>query len=411
MTCPWAACGTAFANLGSSEAGSRNERTTVNVLRRLSTPRLFVLLSALAAGIAAATIIAVTATGGAGAAPAGAPLAQAVHDALAATPPQGIDARVKFTNNLLPSSDLLGNVTSALISGASGRLWLTNDGRGRIELQSDAGDTQIVWDVSKLTVYDSSSNTAYEVALPASGAQDTSTHSVPTLDEISNALAKLEQHAIVSDAQPGVLAGQSAYTVSVSPKENGGLFGDAELAWASSNGVPLRVAITAKDGSSPVLELSVTDISFGTVDPADVAIAPPAGTKIVDLAPTGSSSAGAQDKQATGVDAVRAAVPFSLAAPASVAGRALTSSRLVGKGAVLTYGEGLGALVVHETASGDGNVGPLGSLPKVSLGAVSAHELATPLGTVLAFESGGVSFVVGGSMATADAEAAAKAFA
>ena len=31
------------------------------------------------------------------------------------------------------------------MSGASGRLWLTNDGRGRIELQSDAGDVQIVW--------------------------------------------------------------------------------------------------------------------------------------------------------------------------------------------------------------------------------------------------------------------------
>ena len=31
------------------------------------------------------------------------------------------------------------------MSGASGRLWVTNDGRGRLELQSDAGDAQIVW--------------------------------------------------------------------------------------------------------------------------------------------------------------------------------------------------------------------------------------------------------------------------
>jgi len=385
----------------------------VNVLRRLSTPRLFVLIATLAAGIAAATLVAVTATGGAGAAPAGAPLAQAIHDALTATPPQGIDARVRFTNNLLPSSSLLGNVTSALISGASGRLWLTNDGRGRIELQSDAGDTQIVWDAAKLTVYDSSSNTAYEVALPASSAQDTSTHAAPTLDEISNALAKLEQHANVSDAQPGVVANQSAYTVSVSPKENGGLIGEGELAWAAANGVPLRVAITAKDGSSPVLELKVTDISFGAVDPADVSIAPPAGTKIVDLAPpVRSSSPGSQDNPVTGVDAVRAAVPFSLSAPASVDGRTLTSARLAGKGALLTYGDGLGALVVHEMARGEGNLGgSLGSLPKVSLGAISAHELATPLGTVLAFDNGGVSFVVGGSMTTSDAEAAARAFA
>jgi outer membrane lipoprotein-sorting protein len=385
----------------------------VNVLRRLSTPKLFLLLAALSAAIAGAAVVAVAATGGAGAAPAGAPLAQAVHDALAAPAPAGIDARVTFTNSLLPSSSLLGNVTSALISGASGRLWLTNDGSGRIELQSDAGDTQIVWDSSKLTVYDSSSNTAYEVALPASANQDTGTHAVPSLDEISNAIAQLGQHANVSDALPGVVANQGAYTVSVSPKENGGLFGDAQLAWAASNGVPLRIAITAKGDSTPVLELKVTDISFGPVDPADVSITPPAGAKIVQLTPPSRpSSGGAKEQPVTGVDAVRAAVPFSLAAPTTVGDRPLTSARLVGKGALLTYGDGLGALVVHESAGGESRLpGAIGSLPKVSLGTVDAHELATPLGTLLAFDSGGVSFVVGGSMTSTDAEAAAKAFA
>ena len=53
------------------------------------------------------------------------------------------------------------------MSGASGRLWLTNDGRGRLELQSDAGDAQIVWDKTKVTVFDASSNTVYRFALPA----------------------------------------------------------------------------------------------------------------------------------------------------------------------------------------------------------------------------------------------------
>ena len=384
----------------------------MNVFRRLSTPRLLLLLSAAGAAIAAAVLAAAAATGGAGAAPAGAPLAQAVHDALAAPPPDGVDARVTFTNRLLPSASLLGNAASALLAGASGRLWLTNDGRGRIELQSDAGDTQIVWDPSKLTVYDASSNTAYELPLqgsaPAAGAK-----APPTVEQISNALSKLEQRANVSDTQPGVVANQGAYTVSVSPKENGGLVGAAELSWAAANGVPLRIALTAKGDASPVLELKVTDISFSKVDPADVAITPPAGTKIVELSPQPAGSGGAQAKPVTGVDAVRAALPFTLAAPASVAGHPLTSARVVGKGALLTYGEGLGALVVHERASGNtgGAFGPFDGLPKVSLGSVTAHELATPLGTALAFESGGISFVVGGSMTASDAEAAAKAFA
>src|SRR5205814_874066 len=172
-------------------------RTIVTVLRRLSTPRLLFLLGTLAAAIAAVTVVAVAATGGAGASPTGEPLAQAVDDALAAPPPQGLDARVTFPNNLPPPSSL-----------------------------------------------------------------------------------------------PGVVANQAAYTVSVSPKENGGLFGDAQLAWAASNGVPLRIAVTAKGDSTPVLELKVTDISFGSVDPADVAITPPAGAKIVELTPPSSSSSG-----------------------------------------------------------------------------------------------------------------------
>ena len=386
----------------------------MNFLRRLPTLRLFLFLGALLAAGAAAAAIAVTATSGTGGPPPAEPLAQAVHDAIGAGAPEGVSARVVFSNKLLPSSDLFGNFSSALLSGASGRLWLTNDGHGRIELQSDAGDTQIVWDSATLSVYDASSNTAYKVTLPQSSAPDTTTASPgPTLDQISSALTNLAAHANVSDANPDVAAAQPAYTVSVSPKANGGLFGDAQLTWAAANGVPLRLAITAKGDSSPVLELKVTDISFGAVASSDVAIPPPAGAKVVDLsAPASSSGADSTDTPVTGINAVRAAVTFPLTAPASVGDLSLSSARLVGKGALLTYGDGLGALVVHENAAGAGGLpSALGALPKVSLGSISARELQTPLGTVLSFDSGGVSFVVGGSMTNTDAEAAAKAFA
>jgi len=96
----------------------------VNIFRRLSTARLFLLLGTLAAAGIAAGVIAVAATSGTSAAPPAEPLAQAVHDALTAQAPAGVTARVSFTNNLLPSGSLLGNLTSALLSGASGRLRL-----------------------------------------------------------------------------------------------------------------------------------------------------------------------------------------------------------------------------------------------------------------------------------------------
>ena len=85
--------------------------------------------------------------------------------------PTGVTARVTFTNNLFPSGALPGMSGaggSALTSGGSGRLWWSPaDRRGRIELQSDAGDAQILWDSDDdLTVWDSSSNTVYTFLSP-----------------------------------------------------------------------------------------------------------------------------------------------------------------------------------------------------------------------------------------------------
>ena len=65
------------------------------------------------------------------------PLDRAVYDALNAPAVEGVTARIKFTNNLLPSGSLPENTASPVLTGATGRLWLAGDGRLRLELQSD----------------------------------------------------------------------------------------------------------------------------------------------------------------------------------------------------------------------------------------------------------------------------------
>ena len=118
------------------------------------------------------------------------------------------------------------------MSGATGRLWVNENG-GRLELQSDAGDAQIVWSDTKVTVYDATSNTAYVADLPqkTGSSPGATTHTVPTLDEITTFLTDLGKHWTVSGAEPSNVAGQEAYTVTVSPSHDGGLLGSAELAW------------------------------------------------------------------------------------------------------------------------------------------------------------------------------------
>jgi outer membrane lipoprotein-sorting protein len=388
----------------------------VRLLRTLSTRRLIALAVAVLAVAVGGTAIAVAAGGGSGAAPQPKPLAQALHDALAAPDSAGITAQVRFTNRLFPSGSLLGGNASALMSGATGRLWLTNDGRGRLELQSNAGDVQIVWNKDKVTAYDASSNTVYTFDLPTATADSSAPGSgaAPSLTQIGDFLTKLGERADVSAAQPTNVAGQPAYSVTISPKHDGGLLGSAELAWDAAHGVPLRAAVYAQGSSKPVLELAATEISYGSVPSSAVDVSPPAGAKQVDLSSANTPQTGAdKTNAATGLAAVQAAVDFPVVAPDTLVGLPRKDVRTVkGNNAVVVYGQGLGAIVVVERkadATGAQQSGPLSALPSVSLDGLTGHELATQLGTVIEWQRNGVSFVLAGSLPPAAAESAARA--
>ena len=376
----------------------------VKYLRTLSTRALVALAAVVALLAVGGTAIAIAATGGSGPVPASKPLPSALHEGLAATKPAGITARIRFTNGLLPSGALLGQVGSALMSGASGRLWMRDDGRGRLELQSNAGDVQVVWKRGRATVYDASSNTVYRIALPAG--QPQARHAPPSVAGIGAFLAQLTKHVNVSSAKPSSVGGRPAYTVQLSPKEAGGLLGSVRLAWDATRGVPLRAAIYARGGTKPVLELQATRVRYGPVPLSTVAIAPPAGARVVDLAAPSGHERGKSEARPT-------KLPFQVVAPRSLAGLQHSVTRVVGhgphRGALLVYGEGLGAITVLEREAGAGSgAAQLKALPTVPLDGVEGHELATPLATILTWDRGGLTYVLAGSVKPSVAESAAR---
>jgi hypothetical protein len=387
----------------------------VRLFRQLSTRRLIALIVLVVGVAVGAGVGSMAALGNSAQTPPPLPLDQALHDALTAPAPDGVSARVQFTNNLFPSGALAGvpgQEGSALLSGASGRLWWSPDGRGRLELQSDAGDTQAFWGDGRLTVFDSSSNTAYTLPLPAHTAKNPS--EAPTLADIDAFLKRVAEDWSVSGAEPADVAGQPAYRVTVTPQHSAGLLGSLGLAWDATHGVPLEISVHAQGQSAPVLALSVTDVSFGPVSDSDLSVTLPAGVKTVDLgsgsATESSGSSTGQQQPVTGLAAVQAAVPFSIVAPDTLVGLPRQSVRLIGgehKGALVLYGRGLGGIALVEREAG-ANPDQASSLPEVALGQTTGHELATQLGTVLFFDRGGVSFVLAGSMPAAAAEAAAR---
>jgi outer membrane lipoprotein-sorting protein len=378
-------------------------------LRTTSTRRLVASVAALVA-LALTGVLAQAAISGSDPKPDPKPLDRAVHDAITAPPVDGVSARVTFTNGLLPSGSLPQGTASPLAVGAEGRLWLAGDGRARLELQSEAGDAQIVADGERLTVYDSSAKTAYTMAMPAE--KDAPANEDPSLADVRRGLDRLAETWTLSGAQPTSTAERPAYTVRIAPKDDGGLLGAAELAWDALTGVPLRAAVYAQGQDEPVLELEADDVSFGEIDGSTFDTEPPADTRVVEIDPVTVDGRG-RATRVRGVEAVQRRLPFELSAPAELAGLPRTEVRLVNvggaPGAVSVYGEGMGAIVVlqHEAGPQDAGDGGL-ELPEINIDGATGTEIATPLGTVVRFQRDGVANTVLGSVPPVAAENAAR---
>jgi outer membrane lipoprotein-sorting protein len=367
----------------------------VNILRRLSVGRLLLVCGlAVAIGVSATALASAI---GSGPTPAQKPLAQAVHDALGGPQVQGVSANIQLTNHLLEGANLAGGgggqagelVSSPLVKGGSGRLWISSDGHVRLELQAEKGDTEILYDGKTVTVYDAANNTLYRYTVPA-GTQgsDTSTgtssHEAPSVAKVEEAIAHIKEHANLSGATPTDVAGQPAYTVRVSPQETGSLIGGAELSFDAVHGVPLRTAVYSSTTSSPVIELAATEISYGPVDSSVFSFTPPAGVKVQEIA--SGASGGSQGST--------------------------PSSSSAEKPKLTTHGHGVtGVGVLEAKAKPEGQSGAGSAtegLPKVDINGVKASELRTALGTVLSFERSGVRYVVAGAVSPAAVEEVAR---
>jgi len=376
------------------------------LLRRLPLSRLLLLC-----GLVVVIGISVTALAfalGTGPTPPPKPLADAIHDALAGAagrPVQGVSANIQLTDHLLEGASLTNGggggsgalLSSPLVTGGSGRMWVAKDGRVRLELQSEKGDTQVLYDRHTVSIYDASSNTLYRYTIPpheggAGESSDLGTPTPPTADHEAPSVAKIEEaishltHVNISGATPTDIAGQAAYTVRVSPKETGSLIGGAELSWDATNGVPLRTAIYSSTRSSPAIELATTSISYGPVASSVFEFTPPSNAKIEEIVLPKRDHT-----QAEGSPTPNGEHPH-----------------------VTTHGQGITSVAVAESKTNEGAATKQSSstaeegLQKVKINGVEASELPTELGTLLSFKRSGARYFLAGAVSPSAVEAVAK---
>jgi outer membrane lipoprotein-sorting protein len=350
----------------------------MRVLRTVSTRRLLAVMAGAIVAICGGTAIAVAATSG-GPVPQPATLASALETALSSPAPAGISARVNFTDNLVSPTTLpQGMSNDPLLTGAVGRLWISGN-EARLELQGSNGDAELLYDNGSFWAYDPSSNTVYKGTVPAdwtSGGMPKAgwwayppkssiqySPDVPSTAQIQQRIDRLSKYANVSGATPTDIAGQPAYSVTISPKQSGGLLGSVQLGFDANHATPLSAAVFARGDSTPALQLAASSVSYGAVPASDFAIAPPPGAKVVTVTlPT----AGAAPKGSNKSHAHR----------------------------LQTSGSGLNTIaVLKHRAKGSGS---------------AEQVISTELGTVIELTRGGFSYLIAGSVTPAAAEAVAK---
>src|SRR5262249_22172387 len=249
-------------------------------LRRWSRPRRVVLAAACAAMTVAGGGTAIALAGGRSSPPPK-PLDQAIAQAISASR-VGISADVALSSDLLPSGTPLGKLAAGLLSG-SGHVWVSDNGQGRLDLRTGAGPVSAVWDSTTLSVYVAALNSVYRTSLPQPASPSGTAPQPPTLAAIDRVLARIGQAWTISQPQPGVVAGQPAYTVSMSPRQSGSLLASVELTWEADHGTPLRAAVYTQSAASPALQLDLTKIVYGPVSDSDMQASFPATATVTDL--------------------------------------------------------------------------------------------------------------------------------
>jgi hypothetical protein len=368
-------------------------------VRQASTARLVAVGVAVAVVFVAANVLAGLDTGGARP-PQPATLSELTLRELGNTGAEGITANFHYANSLVPTTSLIpqasaGGSSLPLVTGADGRLWYAH-GRLRMELQTSQGDTQLEVHGTHALMYDASDGTAFAASLPSIA---TLSHLRSGLAGASQLLGRVRSTLRISAPEPGVTAGRPSYTVQMAPIRSSGLLTKVSLSVDADTGTPLRLEVFGRGQPKPLVEFALSNIHYGPVDPAVFRLKLPFGMHPVPVRFGSTPSLGAT---------------VSCTAPAQLGGLPLQSCREASRanelpGRLLVYGRSFGsAVVLEQPGGGDPGGGLWGLLPSVSVSGADGRELVTPLGTVIRFARGGITYTVVGSLPRPVVEAVAR---
>jgi outer membrane lipoprotein-sorting protein len=335
-------------------------------------------------------------------------------------------ATVTVEQTLIPEG-LLG-ASEGGDTGDSGprtaRVWSGGPDRLRAELQGENGDRVLVRNGDRVSIYDGASNTLEIAEKPEAASSGAQGLPGASPEEIDKLLAEIAPSSELTTGAPVEVAGRWAYPLTLEPRDRGTtLVERAEALVDAEAFVPLLFELYAEGRPEPVARYEARDFRVGPVPatrfefetPPDAAVGRPEPRD--DLAD--EYSAGDEPRKVASVEEASDLAGFAVQAlPEAPRGRELEKIVVAGDGALLTYGSDWGSVVLAQKAGSEGGAGHSLSaggrggglqVPAVDLGGgVMARELSTPVGTVLSWSDGGVSYTLAGSVRAAELREAAR---
>jgi len=307
------------------------------------------------------------------------------------------------------------------------RVWRSGPDRLRAELQGENGDRVLVRNGERVSIYDGASNTLKTGEKPEaalSGADEADGLPGASPEEIDELLAEIAPSSKLTTGSPVEVAGRWAYPLTLETRDKSTtLVERAEALVDAETFVPLLLELYAEGRPEPVARYEARDFQVGPVPDARFEFETPPGATVEQLQPRDDRaegySEGDEPRKAASVEEASELAGFTVEElPEAPSGRELEEIMVAGDGAVLTYGSGWGAVVLAEKAGGEEGAGPFQSagdrggelqVPVVDLGGgVKARELSTPVGTVLFWSDGRVSYTLAGSVPAAELREAAR---
>jgi outer membrane lipoprotein-sorting protein len=210
-------------------------------------------------------------------------------------------ATVQQTANLglpeLPGMSRASGATSSLLDGSQSiDIWYGGPKRVRIAVTVQAGESDLRRDGGTVWLWNSKTQTATQVTLPAQGhakkagagngpagaGGSSATSQPPDTPQAaaSQFLAAIGPSTVVGVQSNVYVADRPAYQLSLAPRSSQSLVGRVLLAIDASSGVPLRVEVYGRGSAGLAYSIGYTKLVYGTPSAANFSFTPPPGATV-----------------------------------------------------------------------------------------------------------------------------------